>query len=301
MNIHELKTEPIERIHNATPEQVFELIDSKRKPLIFSGLSKDFEFLRGWDLDFFSNYPEKVPVQKPESDGVNYFIKYFRMPLSEFAARIKAGENMYIGAREIMKGGGKRSDKDGLGRLKDKFVMPRFIDPQRIYSSNLWVGAGNNRTLLHFDPWDGLLMLAQGEKEFVMFPDKETPKMAMVSPFDLKKLATGAVLHSKIKPLTVQPEFQEEFRKAQGFRGKIVPGEAIFIPAGYWHYVESTGVNIGINFFLHFSDKKLHMVEPLRSYWVMDNITLWPIRWWQKFRGFAGNVYHFFIPRKTAA
>jgi hypothetical protein len=301
MNIHELPTDPIERIHNPSREQLRELIDSKRKPLIISGIFDDFGFLKNWNLDYFSTFTEKVPVQKPESDGVNYFVKYFRIPMSEFAQRLKNGENMYIGAREILTGGGKRSDKDGLGYLKDSMKLPSWFNQERIYSSNLWAGAGNNKTLLHFDPWDGLMVVAAGEKRFVMFPAEETPKMAMVSPYDLRKLSTGAVLHSKIKPLTVQPEYQEKFRQARGFSGTMQAGEAIFIPAGWWHYVESTGVNIGLNFFLHFSDKKLHMVEPLRSYWVMDNITLWPIRWWQGFRKHAGNFYHLFVPRKTAA
>jgi cupin-like protein len=301
MNIHELKTVAIERIHNPSREKLRELIDSKRKPLIITGLGDDFAFLKEWNLDFLSKFSEKVPVQKPESDGVNYFVKYFRIPLSEFAQRIKNGENMYIGAREILTGRGKRSDKDGLGQLKDAMKLPDWFDQERIYSSNLWAGAGNNKTLLHFDPWDGFMVVAQGEKRFVMFPSEETAKMAMVSPFDLKKLSTGAVLHSKIKPLTVQPEYQDKFKKAEGYSGTMQAGEAIFIPAGWWHYVESTGVNIGLNFFLHFSEKKLHMVEPLRSYWVMDNITLWPIRWYQNLRALAGNVYHFFVPRKTAA
>lgn len=301
MKIHDIKTVPIERLVNPSQEQIASIVAGARRPVIFSGLGSDFAFLRNWTLDFFEQYDEKVPAQKPEADGVNYFVKYFRMPMSDFARRIRAGENLYIGAREILTQRGVRSDKDGLGRFSESIKLPSWIDPARIYSCNMWIGAGNNRTLLHYDPWDGVLVLAAGIKEFVVFPNTETPKMAQVSTLAYRKLAEGSVLHSRIRPLDVQPEYQEKFSRAEGFRGTIKAGEAIFIPAGFWHYVESSEVNIGINFFLHFKDKTLNFQEPLRSYWIKDNITLWPIRWYQAARALAGNVYHQFVPRKTTA
>ncbi len=61
-------------------------------------------------------------------------------------------------------------------RISFRFTRP-WIRRKRIYSSNLWIGAGNNRTLLHYDAWDGFLFLAQGTKEFFMFPRSQTEKM----------------------------------------------------------------------------------------------------------------------------
>jgi hypothetical protein len=302
MKIHDLPTQPIERIAKPTGQQVADIVAGARRPVIFTDLGEDFRFLRDWTLDFFEQFEEKVPAQKPEADGVNYFVKYFRIPMSDFARRLKAGENLYIGAREIMTQGGVRSDKDGLGQFCDRIKLPSWIDPARIYSSNLWAGAGNNRTLLHYDPWDGVLAIGSGTKDFILFPSSETSKMAQVGSLDFGKLGGGSVLHSKIRPLDVQPEYQQKFATARGgYRGTISAGDVIYIPAGFWHYVESYGVNIGLNFFLHFKDKSLNFKEPLRSYWIKDNITLWPIRWYQAARAFAGNVYHLFVPRKTTA
>ena len=82
MNIHELKTAPVERVEGAKSEDVAGIISRARRPIIFSGLDRDFEFLRKWNLDFFAKYSEMVPVQKPEADGVNYFVKYFQMSLA---------------------------------------------------------------------------------------------------------------------------------------------------------------------------------------------------------------------------
>ena len=298
MNIHDLETVPIERITGISGEEISGLINGTRRPLIFYGFDKEFAPLKEWNLDFFSRLDTSVPVQAPESDGVNYFVKYFRVPAREFVDRINNGEGLYIGAREILKKNGLRSDKDGLGDLADKLKLPDWIDKSRIWSVNLWVGAGNNKTLLHYDPWDGVLMLVEGKKEFILFPETESSKMYQHSALDFKALNQGAVLHSKIRPLDVQERYREKFSQARGYRGTISAGEMIYIPAGFWHYVESSDLNIAINFFLNFKDRSLNFREPLRTYWIKDNITLWPVKLFWKTRFRAITMIRYFFPKK---
>lgn len=298
MDIYDLKLQPIERIEAASQKDVAGMISGARRPLIFSGLDSDFEFLRGWNLDFFSGFDTKVPVQKPASDGVNYFVKYFDLSMSEFVGRIKSGEDLYIGARKITGNRGELTDEDGLGELYSSLKIPPWIDRSRIYSSNLWIGAGGNRTLLHYDPWDGVMMLAEGKKEFVILPNTETPKVFPYSALNYKALFKGAVLHSRIHPMDVQDSYQSKFGKAQGYKGTITAGDIIFIPAGFWHYVYSTGINIGVNFFFHFEDRSLQLSEPLRTYWIKDNITLWPVRWYMRLKAAAFRTIRIFFPKK---
>ena len=88
MDIYDLKVKPIERIESASQDEVRKLVSDARRPLIFSGLESDFEFLQQWNLDFFETLDSMVPVQEPEPDGVNYFIKYNRIPIKEFVSRI---------------------------------------------------------------------------------------------------------------------------------------------------------------------------------------------------------------------
>jgi len=249
-------------------------------------------------LDFFSHIHTKVPIQKPEKDGVNYFYKYFNLPLSEFSQRIKAGENLYIGARKISKAGGERTDEHGLGELVNTLKIPAWLEPERISSTNLWAGAGNNQTLLHYDPWDSILLLGQGEKMFLVYPDSESHRIPQYSPLDYKALYQGKVLHSKVRPRNVQQAYQAKLSKVEGFKGTINAGEVMFIPAGFWHYVESTGVNIGINFFAHFTDRSLQFSEPLRAYWIKDNITLWPVRWFMNLRFKVFSAIRRVFPKK---
>jgi len=291
MNIHDLTMQPIERVE-CTSDDVARRLSGLRKPLIISGLHSDFEFFKQWDFDFFTNYSASITVQKPEEDGVNYFFQYFQLQFAEFVRRLGKGEKLYIGAQEILGQGGHRSDKNGLGELAEYLKVPKWFDHKRIWSANLWMGAGNNRTLLHYDPWDTLLMLADGEKKFVIFPDSESPNMYQFSAFNFKALFQGKVIHSKIRPLNVQTRYRKKFSRAKGFEGTLQAGEAMFVPAGFWHYVESSGLNIGVNFFLHSEEENIHLREPLRTYWIKDNVTLMPIRLYYNAREFAAKCWH---------
>ncbi|MFT7128297.1 MAG: hypothetical protein ACI89U_000403 [Gammaproteobacteria bacterium] len=300
MDIYDLKVEPIERIESASVDEVLKLVSEARRPVIFSGLDSDFEFLQKWDLDFFAKLDTAVPVQRPEPDGVNYFVKYQETPMKDFVNRIRDGENLYIGAKQILRNGGLRSDKDGLGVLAEHLTIPPWVERSGISTANLWIGAGNNHTLLHYDPWNTILMLAKGKKEFIVLPERETSKVYPYGALNFWSLYLGKVLHSKIRPLNIQKRYQAKFSKAEGFRGIISAGEMIFIPAGYWHYVKSSELNIGINFFINIKDSGLRWTQPLRSFWIKDNITLWPVRmlWKLKYKMFRSIRY--FFPKKNS-
>ncbi|KXJ45181.1 MULTISPECIES: cupin-like domain-containing protein [Marinobacter] len=279
MKIHDLSFAEIERINFKTVDDIQSLMSTARRPMIFEGLANQLSFLEKWDLSFFEQMESSVPVQQPETDGVNYFFKYFAIPMKEFISRIKSGDNLYIGAREILGEGGKPSGKDGLASLADSLEVPNWFKREKIRSANLWIGAGNNKTLLHYDPWNSIQLLRQGQKEFFVFRNTDTRNLHPFSVFNFKALYQGKVLHSKIRPMTVQKRYQKRFKELKGFRGTVNAGDVVFIPAGYWHYVESEGQNIGVNFFVHSDDQTLHRIEPLRSYWIKDRIMLHPVRW----------------------
>ena len=216
MNVFDLETVPVERIDASDTRNLIDQISSASVPTVFYNLGKDIEQIESWSLDHFSQIEAPVPVQEPESDGVNYFVDYFRLPLSEFVNRIQCGEKLYIGARQILGEKGRHTDKDGLGLIASEYKIPSFIDPARIWSCNLWIGAGDNNTLLHYDPWDGVLLLGAGKKDFLLFPPSATPKMRPYGAFDLPALARDKILHSKIRPMDVQKEYQEGFGSAVG-------------------------------------------------------------------------------------
>jgi hypothetical protein len=298
VKIYDLNHTAIRRIRSPGPEELGELFLKSREPIIVEGLEPDYEFIQSWSLDRLGRLDSMVPAQVPEKDGVNYFFKYFQLPMSEFVEQIHNGKDLYIGAREIMGEGGVRSDKDGLGELATEVRLPPWFEANRLRSANLWVGAGLNRTLLHYDPWTSIQILREGEKDFYIYDAKHSQAMYQFSAFNFKALYQGKVLHSKIRPLDVKKRYRKKFSQVEGWKGTLKANEAIFIPAGFWHYVESRGQNIGINFFVHNDDKEIHKQEPLRTYWIKDNITLLPINLFMRTKARAFQVLRKVFPKR---
>ena len=143
---------------------------------------------------------------------------------------------------------------------------------------------GDNHTLLHYDPWDSILIVLKGEKEIVLYPPEESENMYQYSAWNFKALVEGRVLHSKIFPRKVQKKYHKKISRAKGYRGILKEGEMLIIPSGYWHYVESRGMNIAINFFMHSVNVEKFNFEPLKTYRIKDNITLQPVRKYWKLK-----------------
>lgn len=113
-------------------------------------------------------------------------------------------------------------------------------------------------------------------------------------------LYLGKVIHSKIYPRNMKKRYQVKSSKAEGFRGTITAGEMVFVPAGFWHYVKSSDLNIGINFLFISKIAVFTAPSPLRSFWIKDNITLWPVRMIWKWNVWLFRTIRYFIPKNSS-
>ena len=53
-------------------------------------------------ISTFFHCDRDVQAQQPESDCINYFFDFQKMPFRNFVEKIKAGEKNYVGALELM-------------------------------------------------------------------------------------------------------------------------------------------------------------------------------------------------------
>lgn len=107
---------------------------------------------------------------------------------------------------------------------------------------NLWVGPAGHIECLHYDPMDGTLIQLHGSKKIILFPPSQT---ANLYPFPVYvHLRHGMKLRawfSQVYP--DRPDFDAfpNLRTALQHRHDVIlnPGEALYIPTGWWHEVIS--------------------------------------------------------------
>lgn len=150
-----------------------------------------------------------------------------------------------------------------LFRIRDSVPIPPFVrgGGHNVTRANLWVGhAAHGRSQLHVDHTENLYVLARGSKRLRIFPPSEArvlrPELppTYVSASGLTTFAapsadrgTGVfselVLTSPVPGASAVGPYPEQAARArrQGYEVQLRAGQALYLPAFWWHEVESEG------------------------------------------------------------
>jgi len=103
--------------------------------------------------------------------------------------------------------------------------------------SALWFGPAGTITPLHHDTSSILFVQVYGEK-----------KLVLASPTEIALLDGARAMYADLDP--ERPDFKKHPSHKDVLLHDVVlgPGDALFIPAGWWHYVRALSVSISLAF-----------------------------------------------------
>lgn len=140
------------------------------------------------------------------------------------------------------------------GAAETRLHMPQFDTAhplphaamQRDARSRLWL-SNRCEVSTHFDLSDNIAVVALGRRRFTLFPPQATGDL-YVGPFNHTLAGQPVSL-----PDPLRPDFQAYPRYARALEAALTaelePGDAIFIPALWWHHVASLDpVNLLVNY-----------------------------------------------------
>jgi len=269
--------EPVSVLEDVTVDEFRKLRLEQRAPVVIKGGGKTWPFVEKWDLDYLSDRVKTVKVQQRSDDGVYWFRGFQRVPFETFRESLHGAGDYYLSADPVLWPGGETPPSGDFAGLVDDVTVPTYLPKENIALANLWIGAGENRSLLHYDPWDSFIVLVSGVKRFALFGGEENRNMYPYGVCDVKSLLSGRILDSKINPQSIQDEYLPSLQRSKGVHGEIVRGDILFIPAGFWHYVVSSELNIAVNFFMEVKPKRRHLQTPLRQYVTKRYLTAPPV------------------------
>lgn len=125
--------------------------------------------------------------------------------------------------------------------------VPRFdsIAGRALWHRLVWIGSGRHVVDLHYDSMLNFITVFEGVKRVTLLPPESLP---YVYPAPLHR-TVGGVPRSLVKVLNVDwdryPRFEEALALARV--ATVRPGDVLFIPPLWWHYVESYGFNVMVN------------------------------------------------------
>jgi ribosomal protein L16 Arg81 hydroxylase len=114
----------------------------------------------------------------------------------------------------------------------ERFLDPA-IGPDQVF---FWYGPAGTVTPLHHDTSNVMLMQVSGSKQITLIPALESHLLyndvAVYSPVDPESPDVARFpLYADSTPITVT----------------LAPGEALFIPVGWWHHVRSLDISISVS------------------------------------------------------
>ena len=148
-----------------------------------------------------------------------------------------------------------------LLQLLGDFSIPPYFKDLPLRSINLWMGHRDDAitTPLHHDFNDNLYVVVEGRKHFTVFPPAQAENLytrghiAVVESNGLIRYQSGQHMPHLSQVDILHPDTQRFPRYAEAQTARmdfeIRGNEMLFLPAGWFHQVSSTGRHIAVSFF----------------------------------------------------
>ncbi len=197
------------------------------KPVVFTDFMKGWKAGELWNIGFFKEKYGHVPVPVYNEDyhkpGKNYMSSVMEIPFREYLESIENGpSSLRLFLFNILK---------NIPELESHIPVPEILQRVKTGPPFLFFGGEGAKVGLHYDIDMAHVFLSQfhGTKRVILFaPDQSTALYKQ--PF---------TVHSYLDPddESKNAKLYPAVKEASGFEILLHPGETLFIPSGYWHFI----------------------------------------------------------------
>ncbi|XP_038619073.1 bifunctional peptidase and arginyl-hydroxylase JMJD5 isoform X2 [Tachyglossus aculeatus] len=210
-----------------------------QKPVILEGTVDHWPCMKKWSLDYIEEIAgcRTVPVEL----GSRYTDAEWSqtlMTVSEFIRNYIVNENNvgYLAQHQLF---------DQIPELRQDICIPDYCclgegDEDDI-TINAWFGPSGTISPLHQDPQQNFLVQVIGRKYIQLYSPQESESLY---PHETHLLHNTSQVDVENPDTTQFPKFAEA-----AFQSCILnPGQVLFIPVKYWHYVRALDISFSVSF-----------------------------------------------------
>jgi len=213
------------------------------RPVLLRGAMKHSPAVGTWSPERFADRFGSVPIQITDGRSadpdyeVNFANTVRKVRLGELVARLRQepiSNDYYLVARNYF------FEHPALAPLRREVEPPPdIIDTrdQRPGTMKLWLGPRGTVTPLHYDQHSILFAQIYGRKHFKLIP-----------PFDSRQVYPRDRFYSSVDPERPDADRFPEFSRANVADVVVEPGDVLFLPVHWWHWVRSLDISISVTF-----------------------------------------------------
>ncbi len=222
------KTTAITRVANISKQDFVDNYFRPQKPIVMTGLTKDWPAYDKWNLDYIRDRAgdQVVPLydSEPTKGRQNSAVPVTEMKLYDYLELLKKQPtDLRIFFYNIL---------DKMPELLDDFEFPdiglKFF--KRLPA--MFFGGAGSQVLAHYDMdlADLIHFHFHGTKRVTLFSPGQSKYLYRV-PFSVHNLETIDMAN---------PDFEKypALRNVEALQATLNHGDAIFMPSGYWHYIQ---------------------------------------------------------------
>jgi hypothetical protein len=218
-----------------------------------------------WTPAFFSEQFGNATVEISSNNEEREMTRKQTSTLSEYVQALeRQGEGKFVGYL-------KQYDLfEACPRLKECVNFSSlFPGPWAYGTAASWLGPKGAVTSLHNDDENNLLAQIYGRKRAVLFSPEDRANVYPNSKYDCGTECCDVDVGNP--DLQLHPKFV----KAQGYEVILEPGDVLFIPIFWWHYIETVSTSISVNYFVS-TPLELARYGLIRSFfWVVHILGLY--------------------------
>lgn len=236
------KSQQIERREFISREEFLENYYATNTPVILTGIVRDWKALSLWTPAYLkAKYGEvEVEIQTKRNSDHLYELhvdqhreKVLMRDYVDMVFNGDATNDYYMVANN-----GNLSKTELKGLLDDIEMFPEYLDQNDTEGKAFfWLGSAGTVTPLHHDPTNLIFAQIYGRKTWKIMPPYCTPWLYNY---------TG--VFSEVDCENPDGDRYPLFRNVKMIEVTLEPGDAIFMPVGWWHHVRSLDISISMSF-----------------------------------------------------
>lgn len=138
-------------------------------------------------------------------------------------------------------------------------LLPARAREKLQYEPLMWLGPAGTLSTLHFDRMDNFFVQLHGRKKWVVLPRGQGECVH----WPCEALGLSFLHWSPVDVEYPDLERHPRFAQATPIEFVVEPGEVLFMPVGWWHFVRSLDTSISLNFWWI---RSLERVVAMRRY-----------------------------------
>lgn len=136
----------------------------------------------------------------------------------------------------------RRASLDALSLPEERLPSAFLRTRGERRTQNLWVSSPGSVTMLHYDAKNNFLTQMHGTKEVTLYPPTRRAEMY---PHEL----SSSFFYSRVDPADVDRTLYPDFPTQPAARFELAPGDTLYIPPFWWHYIRSRELGVSVNVF----------------------------------------------------